>query len=139
MTATVVNGHTVIATEPAHSNLSGFGGRGDIHYRQIVKLHLDDKSEVFGCVHCDFTGASPAVVRPHLKRHNPPTATAVKAGVADDYLKATLGELLERSRHADAYLASIERLSADRDHWKQRALAAEKWRRQAQNLFGATQ
>lgn len=134
MTATIVDGKQVIATEPAETALSGLHGK-PIYYKQIVRLLLDDDSEVFACVHCDYTAPNVQSVYPHLRKHKQPAATNGATPSPELDLSISLGTLLDGHRQAAAYLESIERLSADRDQWKARALAAERWRRQAQNLF----
>lgn len=140
MTATVVNGHAVIATEPAVSPLTGNAdkARGTIYYRQIVKLLLADGTEVYGCIHCDFVRDAPNRVYPHLKKHKRPAAGINGHGPAGDVLSMTVEQLLDRQRDAAAYQAAIDRLTTDRDEWKQRARTAEKDLRTIRTALGIT-
>lgn len=114
MTATHVNGVAVIADEPALSPITTGGGK-PIHFHQIRKLLLEDESIAFGCVHCDFAGGSINAVRPHLNKHRTQvTAKNTRPKLRD----LTLTELLKR-------LDELERITADRDGWRTRALKAE--------------
>lgn len=114
MTATHVNGLAVIAAEPALSPITTGGGK-PIHFHQIHKLLLEDESIVFGCVHCDFAGGSINAVRPHLNKHRAHTAAKPNRPKLRDL---TLTELLKR-------LDDLERITAERDGWRARALKAE--------------
>lgn len=140
MTATVVNGHAVIASEPAVSPLTGNANRalGTIHYKQIVKLQLADGSEVYGCIHCDFVRDAANKVYPHLKKHKAAARGANGHSPAGDVLSMTVEQLLDRQRDASAYQAAIDRLTVDRDEWKQRARTAERDLRTIRSALGIT-
>lgn len=119
MTATTVNGHEVVADDPALSPLST--PEKPIYYKQIRQLLLGDGSVMFGCAHCDFTTPHMVRVRPHLRVHA--ESAPVRVGTVDDVMD-NLREVIEQ-RHA-GLLAAIERLSGERDEWKARAVKAEK-------------
>lgn len=116
MTATTVSGIAVIASEPAISTIRT---RDDqpIHFVQILRLLLEDGSTTFGCIHCDFTGASPAAIRPHLRVHVDPATRPTTGRAAAKTM--TLDQLIAR-------VADLKRIEGERDGWKARALDAEK-------------
>jgi hypothetical protein len=124
MTATTVDGRAVIASEPALSPLSEVKGR-PIYYKQIVRLLLDDDREVFGCVHCDFTGQSAQSLYSHLKRHSGRKAQRAKAAPPVP-MDVTLGDLLAGQRQTSELMALIEQITEDRNEWKRRAREAER-------------
>jgi hypothetical protein len=72
MTATAVDGITVIEETPSLSPLSRPGK--PIYFHQIRHLLMSDGSELFGCKHCTYTSPKIGAVRPHLKRHKNGTA-----------------------------------------------------------------
>lgn len=117
MTATHVDGLAVIADQPALSAIQTPTGK-PIHFKQIRELLLEDESTVYGCVHCDYTGPSVNAVRPHLSKHRD-GAKPKKAAARPRLQDLSLAELAKR-------LESIERVTQDRDHWKARALKAER-------------
>lgn len=112
MTASEVGGHAVIAVEPAKSNWKGRDGE-PLEYRQMLRLLLDDGTELFGCLHCNYTHPSLHSVRPHLNKH--------RLSKHDE--AATIGglSLAEIARA----LNSHERQSTELEEWKRRALKAE--------------
>lgn len=115
MTATHVDGAAVIATEPAQDP-KGWKDRrtGEpLRFRQILKLLLDDGREVYGCLHCDYTSPNINSVRPHLNKHR------LALRVDSNGHGVDLAEVARRLQHVD-------KVEADRDQWKARALAAEK-------------
>lgn len=112
MTATHVNGVAVVATEPAVSTWKDRKGN-PVQYRQMLRLLLADGTEVYGCLHCDYTHPNLNSVRPHLNAHR--AQKRVEEETAD-----SVGV-----RALVAKLAAADRLAADRDHWKARALKAE--------------
>ncbi|MFI8932604.1 hypothetical protein ACIG3E_33690 [Streptomyces sp. NPDC053474] len=79
MTATHVNGVTVVADEPAPSPISRPGVT--VTFEQIRHLLLADGAEVYGCRHCTYTSPNINSIRPHLKAHKPkkPKAAVAKA------------------------------------------------------------
>jgi len=119
MTAAQVHGVEVIADQPAPTNISHRDGT-PVLYRQIRLLLLEDGTETYGCLHCDYTGTVNQV-RPHLNAHRgvktpkpdmPSPGSAQVAGL-------DVGELIRR-------LKAHEALAQDRDRWKARALDAER-------------
>lgn len=114
MTATTVNGQDVITAVPATAPITTRDG-DPILFKQTMRLLLADGSEVFGCIHCDYTHASLSGVRPHLKVHAGPKPPKTTGG--------------GRSMTLDQLVAAVARLGeveADRDRWKSRAVKAEK-------------
>lgn len=133
MTAAMVNGRAVVATEPAASPL--VNKSGPVLFTRIVRLLLDDGSESFGCTECDFSDARLGVVRQHVGRAHGPDGPADKPApkngrtpptAKDHHLSLTIGELLDAGRQVAAMTEAIERLANDRDQWKDRARKAEK-------------
>ena len=126
MTASEVDGKAVIAVESAKSNWKGRNGE-HLEFRQILRLLLDDGSEVYGCLHCDYTHASPNSVRPHLNKHRKP-----KAEVGDQDAEAAGLSLAKIAR----VLRSHERTTAELEEWKRRALTAERELRAIRKALG---
>jgi hypothetical protein len=118
MTATVVNGQEVLADQPARSPLTRPDGE-PVYFRQIRELLLADGTATYGCLHCDFTAASPASVRPHLLKHRTPPAAPPARRPTADLADLTLPALLDKLR-------DLNRIAADRDHWRGRAQKAER-------------
>ena len=115
MTATEANGHAVIEDQPALAKVKTWAGE-PVHYKQIRELLLDDGTVVFGCLHCDYTAASPVQVRPHLNKHRDLKAT--KTETAKPGVELSLAQLLDGIR-------TLDEVATDRDQWKARALKAE--------------
>ena len=127
MTATHVDGVPVIAAEPAQDP-KGWKDRrtGEpLRFKQILRLLLEDGSETFGCIHCDYTNPSIYSVRPHLNKHRL-TLAAESNGHAAGVDLAELARRLQR----------VDRLEADRDEWRRRALDAERELRKIRELLG---
>ncbi len=111
MTATTVNGHAVITDKPTASALRDKRGNV-VYWPQTRTLTLDNGDVVYGCVHCDYTSLNENSIRPHLGKHRD-RPTAAQAG------ELSLNQLLER-------LGELDKVTADRDQWRKRAVAAEK-------------
>lgn len=119
MTATSISGVPVIAAEPAETLIST--PERPVYFKQILRLLLDDGSEAYGCVHCDYTADSIHRVRPHLSKHNrraPETAPDPVAPEPIDPERLTLAEMLEAVQTGREQRNEAER-------WKTRALRAE--------------
>jgi hypothetical protein len=143
VTATQVDGKQVVASEQVVSPLPNPDGSGGfLHFKQIVKLLLlDDGSEVFGCVHCEFTGGSYQKIGQHLRVHKPPALNGhrskLAAPVADVLPEdMTIGELFGQYQRAEALMAQLERLAESRNEWRARAQEAEKKIASLQSIFG---
>lgn len=129
MTATEVDGVPVIATEPA-ADPKGWKDRrtGEpLKFRQVLRLLLEDGTETYGCLHCDYTSRNIYSIRPHLNKHRftiaaEPTGNGHPAGV-------DLADLARRLQHVD-------RLEQDVDTWKRRALDAERELRKIRDVLG---
>jgi hypothetical protein len=119
VTAAVVEGRVVIEDQPAKSPLST--ATKPVMFRQIRELLLEDGAVVYGCAHCDYTRDTVAQVRPHLKAHGGrgPGRPRKGAAVAQDVNALSLADLLRRLR-------ALEQAEAERDEWRERALAAER-------------
>lgn len=116
MTATHVDGIAVIADEATKSPINDRAGK-PIYWQQIRTLLLEDDTTTYGCLHCDYTADKPASIRPHLNKHKDKVMRkAVKRMPASEM---SLSELL-------AKLAELEKVTAERDEWKRRALTAER-------------
>jgi hypothetical protein len=48
----------------------------------------------------------------------------------------TIGDVVEFAESADQWARVMARLTADRDHWRERALVAEKWKKKTEQLLG---
>lgn len=64
MTASVVDGHEVIATEQVPSNL--WTPERQVYWSSVLKLLLDNDTTTFGCTMCDFTAEKSGQVRYHV-------------------------------------------------------------------------
>jgi hypothetical protein len=128
VTAAVVEGRQVVSdTATASPHILDNAGQ-PLVWEQTRTLLLDDGSVTYGCLHCDYTNANMRSIRPHLSkhRHRPgrqpamTTATGAATGRATKAADGlSLGEVLRK-------LGRIEQLEAERDEWKQRAVAAER-------------
>ena len=117
MTATHVDGRKVVQNKAAKSPLHS--DTRPVLFRQIRELVLDDGAVVFGCVHCDFTAAGIGVVRPHLKAHTGRGPGRPRTAITQDVKDLSLGELLQ-------LVKSLEKIEAEREAWRTRALDAER-------------
>lgn len=143
MTATEYEGKQVVAAEPALSPITTNAGES-VFFRQIHKLLLDDGTEVFGCIHCDYVRPQIGSIRPHLKKHTPkklvegksndPAGDAYYKQVVTDFRHLTLDDILgladrwlrEGPEIESGHQAVLDNLREDRDNWKARAREAEK-------------
>lgn len=126
MTATQVGGKAVVAVEPATSHWKDSTG-AHIQYRQMLRLLLEDGTEVYGCLHCDYTHESLNSVRPHLNKHRLEKRQAEAAEVGG----LSLAELARA-------LGSHERTVTELEEWKRRALKAEGALRTLRKALGST-
>jgi hypothetical protein len=127
-----VNGQQVIKDEPVPLNIPASPGaaQGFLGFR---KLTLADNSVVFRCVDCPKEIGSRGELMVHRTRVHPAggagrktvVATVAKKSVSPELLDMSLGELFELRQSAEAWAVAQEHLTADRDHWKNRAQAAE--------------
>jgi len=103
------------------------------HFTRIVRLLLDDGTDLFGCTECDFTSPAVGSVRHHLRDHSatvealrpqrkPRSVPSQQRAVPD----ISLSDLLQSAERAEAMGDALERLAADRNEWKARALKAER-------------
>jgi hypothetical protein len=121
VTATHVNGLAVIAVEPARSTWRNRKTGELLEYRQMLRLLLEDGSEVFGCLHCDYTHQNLNSVRPHLNKH--------RTDLGNGHGSVDIPGLIKR-------LNEVERLEQERDRWKARAYEAERELRKIRQVFG---
>lgn len=126
MTATEVGGVAVVASEPAVTSLPRREGEPPVYFKQIVKLRLEDGSELYGCVHCDFTAPGVGQVRPHLRKHKRPNPEGRTVVLAVELEEMSVAELLVQKRRADGLLTQVSRLSQQLSDAKKRALVAER-------------
>ena len=126
MTATKVDGHAVVADEPAVSPLRNRRDNGTIHFSRIRRLLLDDESVVHGCAECDYVGAGVGNVRAHLRVHRIRDAEPALMPTTRSIEDMNVGDLLGAARRSDALADALERMTEDRNHWKARALRAER-------------
>jgi hypothetical protein len=130
VTATEVDGKAVIAVEPAKSSFRGSDGER-VSFRQMLRLLLDDGSEVYGCLHCDYTSPNLNSVRPHLNKHR----KAKQLDEAEELAAVGVGLSLAQITRA---LRSHERTVNDLEEWKRRALTAERQLRLLRKALGVT-
>lgn len=141
MTATQVNGVKVVASEPATTNLAS--ADRPIYFKQVVKLLLEDGTEVYGCVHCDYTNEKKSSLRPHLGAHaqrkNKADQKSEVGRLAEDLANLPLEEILDWAQigidhvnkddkpdpQVERQAKLIDKLMEEREEWKARAKLAE--------------
>lgn len=123
MTATHVDGVEVVADEPTTAPIKSFAGKPMV-WTQTRTLLLADGRTVYGCQHCEYTSPNVLSIRPHLNKHR--TVGPRPAAAAKDL---SLTEVLER-------LATLDKVSKERDDWKARALTAERKLATLRNALG---
>jgi hypothetical protein len=122
-----VDGVQVIADEAVESPLSKPDQK--IYFTRIRRLLLADETTVYSCTECDFTDAEMPMVRGHVgsKHPKPRRANSAAAPQAQSLpMDMTLGELLERARHSEALMATIERQADELAALRTRARKAER-------------
>ena len=117
MTATHVDGRKVVQDQAAKSPLHT--DTQPVLFRQTRELLLDDGTVVFGCAHCDFTAAGIGAVRPHLKEHTGRGPGRPRTAITQDVKDLSLADLLTA-------VQSLEKITAERESWRTRALDAER-------------
>jgi len=155
MTATTVDGWTVVKDDPAPSPMRTPQGRR-IYYRQIRQLTLTNGDEVFGCAHCTYFDRNRANVLRHLRTHKgqakpaetvvpretiPPTPEVVpferpdsigRAPRYDDLdnvvkrMEQAMRVFRQAERERDSWRKLADRANEDRDRWRARAIEAER-------------
>ncbi|WP_233223349.1 hypothetical protein [Amycolatopsis sp. CA-128772] len=119
MTATRAFGCEVLADEPTPSPISQPGA--PVVWAQTRTLLLDDESTAYGCVHCDYVSRNVLSIRPHLSKHKPRETRQNGHGSNGHAVNGngSVAALL-------AQLGTLNEVTKDRDHWKTRALRAER-------------
>ena len=117
MTATHIGRRKVVQDQAAKSPLHT--DTRPVSFKQIRELLLDDGTVVFGCVHCDFTDRRIGVVRPHLRVHTGRGPGRPRTAITQDVKDLSLADLL-------AAVQSLEKIKAEREAWRTRALDAER-------------
>jgi hypothetical protein len=108
-------------------------GKGKAVYTRIRRLLLDDGTETFGCIGCDITADSPAKLFHHVGSHDnggPPPAAPKrqreKSLSPESWRGLTVEQLLNAGQQVQAMGEALEKVSADRNEWRSRALKAER-------------
>lgn len=131
MTATIVNGLSVISEGPARAPITNRKTGEPIYWEQIRELTLADGSTTFGCIHCDYTNINRNSLRPHLNAHRvrkPKVAVPEKVVLeAQERTIALLGKELDKA------LARVDRAVAGEKEAKAEARRA---RRELETLRG---
>lgn len=86
-----------------------------LRLKQVRDLLLADGTHIYGCAHCDYTNTNLHSMRPHLNKHRDRKAATALNGAAG----ISLADVIAR-------LGAGAALEADRDRWRDRALAAER-------------
>lgn len=125
-----VNGMRVLEREPVESPLST--PERPVYFTRIIRLLLEDGSEVFGCGEqgCDYIGESVGSVRGHLRmvHPDPEKARARSSDPMDMTLREVteiIGDLRELRTDNDRLTKENTRLKRDRNEWRTRAKDAE--------------
>jgi len=88
-----------------------------VYWNSIRTLNIGVGIEVYGCADCDYVAKSPGQVRPHRNAH-----AKAKVTTTNGELSKTVADLRDVLRAVD----QVAQLTAERDEWKRRALAAER-------------
>lgn len=129
MTVTSYNGLAVVRDEPGVAPFKTKAGEPVIQPQTRV-LTLEDGSVIYGCLHCEYISHNQHSIRPHLGKHNSRRRNGNTHLVdALSVRDMSLSDLLERLDHLD-------RITADRDRWRQRALKAERRLSSLRNALG---
>jgi hypothetical protein len=114
----------VLANDPTPSKLNN--AKGDpVVWPSVRKLTLGDDLVVYGCADCTYCHRSADSIRPHRNKHRKLN------GAASDETAAILRNAIRSlgggdDREAEKLRSKIDRLTAERDDWKRRALKAER-------------
>lgn len=111
----------VLANDPTPSALTDAKGR-PVLWPSVRRLTLADDLVVYGCADCSYANRSANSIRPHRNKHRGQRKAADDEVTA--LLRTTLRTALGGALPDDS--AKIEKMKADRDEWKRRALAAER-------------
>lgn len=116
-TAKTVHGLRVVKDEPHISPHITDRQGNPVPRHQTRVLTLENGHVTYGCLHCAYTSDNLHSIRPHLNKHRGekpnrvPTVSDLKSMSAADLLKG---------------VNRVAELEADVEHWKGRALTAEK-------------
>ncbi len=127
----MIGGLKVIADEPAPSPLTPKAGHTTITFRSLRILTLENGDKVFGCGDCEMTGTRGEVQKHRYDVHDAPRPgrRATEAAIPADLAEMTLGELWAMRAEYAAWGHLVTELEVKLDDWRQRALAAEAWKR----------
>lgn len=121
----------VLSNEATASKLNDNAGK-PILWPSVRELRLAADLVVYGCADCSYANKSANSVRPHRNKHRGQKQAAVN-GEVTALLRNALREV------APDQSAKIEKLTAEREEWKRRALAAERrWSALRQAFSGVT-
>lgn len=126
-----VDGLKVVADEPAPSPLPARNGGTTITFRTLRILTLENGEKTFGCGDCDFAGPRGEVQKHRYAEHDAPRPgrRAAEAPIPADLADITVGELWAMRGEYAAWGHLVTDLEIKLDDWRQRALAAETWKR----------
>jgi len=127
----LVDGLRVVADDPAPSPLPARNGGATITFRNLRILTLEDNSKTFGCGDCAMTGTRGEVQKHRYDIHDAPRPgrRAVEAAIPPDLADMTIGEMWAMRHEYAAWGHLVTELEVKLDDWRQRALAAEQWKR----------
>ncbi len=133
-----MNGLKVIADDPVYSHLPTQAGAPPITFRGMRVLTLEDESQTYACVDCEFTGTRGEVQvhRAHEHGAGKPGRRKQEPGIPPEVLAMTVGELMHLGAGIHAWEGLFEQQAAETAGWKERALAAEAELRQFQRFLG---
>lgn len=154
-----VNGQKVVADDPVPSPLSKSRDR-PIYFRHLRLLTLEDGTQVHACDECGATG-SRGEIQTHRqvqhgagvpgRRRETDGGRDVESGEDDpagednpagddelpgDILAMSLADLLAVARDAVKTADTLAALESKVEQWRERALVAEAWKRQAAVKLG---
>lgn len=125
-----VNGQTVIAVEPAPSNLPATPSGRRPSRRTILQLTLADGSTVMKCIDCDQTGTLGQIMSHRQRKHGTKAmrsqATATPRATVPSHLASlSLGEVLEMGQQLEEISRVLENITAQRDGYRDRNAVLE--------------
>lgn len=131
MTATAVNGISVVSDSPARAPISVPRTGAPVYWEQIRELTFADGSTIYGCIHCEYVNTNRNSMRPHLNAHRPrkPKTKAAEKVL----LEAQERTIAVLSKELDKALAKVDRVTA-----REKAAQAEarRARRELETLRG---
>lgn len=129
----LVHGKRVVSDEPMASNLKPKPGHPPVPIHSIRLFTLEDGSTVNGCRDCEETGTVGEIRAHRIRAHGTAKPgrkpATVELPVHIEMTSMTIAELFELVRDAGEWGERLAALEDKAAQWRDRALAAESWKR----------